>query len=358
MIKVLVVEDSRVTRDYIVSTLEADGGLRVAAAVESGEAALDRLVATGPDVILMDVHLPGIDGIETTRRIMTTFPVPIVVCTASSCADDAQFAMRALEAGALAVLKKPSGPAEPSAEGEARALVTALRLMSEVKVVRRWNRAPAAPPSPRPVRPEPAPVTPFDARVVAIGASTGGPPVVQQILSRLTPAFPLPILVVQHIAAGFVQGYTDWLAQTTGMPAHVAADRQVALAGHVYVAPDERHLLLGANGWLLTGGGAPDQGHRPSVDALFGSVADHAGARAIGVLLTGMGRDGVAGLKRMADRGALTVAQSRETCVVFGMPGEAVQAGAARYVLSPSAIADLLLSVAAMSASKGERHGN
>ncbi len=344
MIKVLVVEDSRVIRDYLVCVLENDPIIEVIGTVASGEAALEFLDAHAPDVILMDIHLPGIDGFETTRRIMSSKPVPIVVCTASTHFSEVHTVMRALEAGALAALKKPRGLGDPEAEAEAAAIVDNVKLMSEVKVVRRWNRPSAAAPRPVPAAAQPAPLDGVrqDAAIVAIGASTGGPPALAQILSGLSPAFAVPILVVQHMSAGFTAGFAEWLATASGLPVHVARGGEIPLPGHVYAAPDDHHLRVGPGGELQTSRDEPHGGLRPSVGILFRSVAERFGRRAIGVLLTGMGRDGADELKLMADRGALTAAQDEASSVVFGMPGEAIRLGAARFVLSPQKLADFL----------------
>jgi two-component system chemotaxis response regulator CheB len=358
VIEVLVVEDSRVIRDYLVYVLESDPGLKVIGTADSGEAALALLEQRRPDVVLMDIHLPGIDGFETTRRIMCTKPLPIVVCTASTHFDQVHTAMRALEAGALAVMRKPKGLADPDAEVEAAAIVDTLKLMSEVKVVRRWNR-PASAPTPVPFAPAPPPREDagIDAAVVAIGASTGGPPAVMQILSGLSPAFPAPILVVQHISTGFTAGFAEWLASSSGLPVHVAQGGQAPLPGHVYVADDDQHLRVGPRGELQVTRDEPHHGLRPSVGVLFRSVAERFGRRAVGVLLTGMGRDGAEELKLMADQGALTVAQDEESCVVFGMPAEAIKLGAARFVFPPHKIAELLVTAVRRGAGKGAIDG-
>ncbi|MDD5307813.1 MAG: chemotaxis-specific protein-glutamate methyltransferase CheB [Deltaproteobacteria bacterium] len=351
MIDVLVVEDSRVIRNYLISVLQTDPEIRICDTAASGEEALASVDRHRPDVILMDLHLPGIDGFETTRRIMSSNPVPILVCTASTQFDQVQTAMRALEAGALAVLKKPSGPLDPNAEAEAAAIIKTLKLMSEVKVVRRWNRAPAV------AEPAPFDVAGHKTAIVAIGASTGGPPVVLQILSGLPTDFPAPILVVQHIASGFTAGFAEWLGAASRLQVHVALGGEIPLPGHVYVAPDDHHLRVGLRGELQATRDEPHNGMRPSVGVLFRSVAERFGRRAIGVLLTGMGRDGAQELKLMADMGALTVAQTEESCVVFGMPAEAVRLGAARFVLPPQKIAELLSTAARRATSKEEADG-
>lgn len=343
MINVLVVEDSRVIRDYLVFILETDPDIKVVGTADSGEAALEFMAGQRPDAILMDIHLPGIDGFETTRRIMSSNPVPIVVCTASTHLREMHTAMRALEAGALAVLKKPRGLADPDAEADSTAIISSIKLMSEIRVVRRWNRTPAAA-NRKTVVSEFAPrdFAACGVSIVAIGASTGGPPVILQILSGLSTSFPVPILVVQHISAGFTTGFAEWLAAASGLPVHVAQGGEIPLSGHVYIAPDGHHLQVGPHGELQTTTDKPQHNLRPAVGVLFRSVAERFGSQAIGVLLTGMGRDGADELKLMADRGALTVAQDEDSCVVFGMPAEAIKLGAARFVLPPHKIAELL----------------
>ncbi|MCX6546381.1 MAG: chemotaxis-specific protein-glutamate methyltransferase CheB [Acidobacteria bacterium] len=359
MINVLIVEDSRVIRDYLVYILKTDPDMQVIGVAGSGEAALEFLAEHLPDVILMDIHLPGIDGFETTRRIMSSNPVPIVVCTASTHFSEMHTVMRALEVGALAAVKKPRGLTGPDADAESAAIITALKLMSEVKVVRRWNRSPATPTHVTAVAAGPVLCdgSGHDAAIVAIGASTGGPPAVLRILSCLSPAFPIPILVVQHIAAGFTAGFAEWLTTASGLPVHVAHGGETPLPGHVYVAPDDHHLRVARRGELETTRDAPLNGVRPSVGVLFRSVAERFGRRAIGVLLTGMGRDGAEELKLMADRGALTIAQDEESCVVFGMPAETIKLGAARFVLPPHKIAELLTTAVARDTSKGGTRG-
>ena len=194
------------------------------------------------------------------------------------------------------------------------------------------------------------------AAVVAIGASTGGPAALLQILSGLSPAFPAPILVVQHMSAGFTNGLAHWLAGASVWPVHVTSGGESPLPGHVYLAPDDHHLRVGLRGEMQTSRDDPHYGHRPSVGILFRSVAGRFGPRAIGVLLTGMGRDGAAELKLMADRGALTVAQDAASCVVFGMPAEAIKLGAARCVLPLHRIAELLTSAVWRGLRPGDIH--
>ena len=343
MTDVLIVDDSRVIRDYLEYLVGSDPGLQVIGTAADGEEALASVARRRPDVILMDIHMPRLDGLEATRRIMSSQPIPIVICTASIHFSEVQTAMQALEAGALAVLRKPSGFGDPNAEAEGAAIISTLKLMAEVKMVRRWRAPPEA--TPATARPEPDQKTTGRMAVVAIGASTGGPAAILQILSNLPPAaFPAPILLVQHISHGFIDGFVEWLATSSGWPVRVAKNGEVPLPGCVYVAPDDHHLRAGRQGDLRITQDEPLRGLRPSVGVLFRSVAECHGRLAIGILLTGMGRDGADELKLMANRGAFTIAQDENSCVVFGMPAEAIKLGAAQFVGPPHEIAGILQS--------------
>jgi two-component system chemotaxis response regulator CheB len=342
-VSVLVVDDSPSMRLMLNHVLGLDPRIQVLATVNDGQAAIDFLEGGGerPDVVLMDIHMPRIDGFETTRRIMETNPLPIVICTATADPQELQVAFRSMEAGAVACVEKPGGYDDPQFEPTAQNLQQTVRLMAEVKVIRRWpkprlagTRAPSAMPSPAKSS---AP------RIVGIGASTGGPPILQSILSGLPRDFPAPVLIVQHIARGFLPGMVEWLNQTTGLHVHVAAHGAVPSPGHVYIAPDDFHLGVTSGGRLVLTRDPPDGGLRPSVSFLFRSLAQNIGGNAIGVLLTGMGRDGADDLKKLRDCGALTIAQDRETSVVHGMPGAAIEIGAAMQVLPADRIAAALL---------------
>jgi two-component system, chemotaxis family, protein-glutamate methylesterase/glutaminase len=208
-------------------------------------------------------------------------------------------------------------------------------------VVRRWPRLKSTPvvlPTPQ----MPLQRVPAELQVIAIGASTGGPLVLQTILAGLPKDLPVPVLIVQHMAPGFVQGFAEWLAQSSGFPVHIPTAGEYPLPGHAYVAPDGVHMGVGTGGRVILSDGDPDNGLRPSVSHLFRCVAQVFGRQAVGVLLTGMGRDGAEELKLMKDGGAVTIAQDKKSSVVHGMPGEAIRLGAATYVLSLEDIAPAL----------------
>lgn len=340
-INVLVVEDSPVAQLLVVHILNSDPLLQVMGTANNGEEALEFLKRNKPDVIVMDIHMSGMDGFETTRRIMETQPTPIVVCSASLNPAEVALTFRAMEAGAVALVAKPVGLGHGEYEAMAAKLVETVKLMSEIRVVKRWPRsrstgAGAVAPAVPAAKPGAA------LKVAAIGASTGGPPVLQTILAGLPRDFSMPILVVQHIAAGFLPGLVDWLAQSTRFPVRIAAHGEALLSGHAYLAPDGCHMGISPSGRILLNEQAPDNGLRPSVAHLFRSVTEVCGAGAVAVLLTGMGKDGAEELKTLRNLGAVTIAQDRESSVVYGMPGEAIHLEAATYVLNPERIAVLL----------------
>lgn len=357
MIRVLIVEDSPTVREFLLQILCSDPAIEVVAMAETGEEAIEAVERTRPDIITMDVHMPRMNGFDATRRIMETHPTPIVIVSGAADATDTARDFRAIESGALAVLRKPSGLGHPEHVQSTSELIRAVKVMSEVKVVRRWPRS-------RPVGTLPAVSVPTEfpfqsvpthIKMVAIGASTGGPPVLQTILAGLPRNFPVPVLIVQHIAAGFTQGLVDWLAQSSSLPVHIPAHGQAALPGAAYVAPDGLHMTVGADGRIQLRSDEPENGLRPSVACLFRSVAKAYGQSAVGVLLTGMGKDGAAELKSMRDQGAVTIAQDRDTAVVHGMPGEAIRLGGATYVLPPEEIRLALTNLTTRIVSNDER---
>lgn len=340
MIRVLIAEDSAATREYLVSLLDADPALGAAGIARDGMEAVEQAERLRPDVILMDVHMPRLNGFEATRLIMERVPTPIVVVSASYSRDQEALTFEALRAGALAVVEKPPGPDHPGQPESARKLRETLRLMAEVKVVRRWpRRVHPAPPGPPPVSAA-APGRPL--RLVAIGASTGGPAALCEILEELPGDLEAPILVVQHIAPGFTQGLVEWLDQGTELVVKLAQDGEQVRPGTVYVAPEGAQMGITAAGRIQLDADPGSDGFRPSASHLLAAVTRAYGRSALGVILTGMGRDGAQALLHLREAGGTTIAQDEATSVVFGMPGEAVRLGAAQYVLSPARIAETI----------------
>ncbi len=341
MIRVLIVDDSPTVAYLLRSILQSDPAVRVVGEARTGEDGVAQCQQLQPDLVTMDVEMPGMGGLEAIRQIMDVSPRPIVVVTAVEARRLMTVSFQALELGALAVEAKPT--ARDGAEAER--LLVLVKTMAGVKVVRRFQRRPApvsAPSAPPPA----APAAAAPVRLVAVGVSTGGPQTLQIILAGLPASFPAPIIVVQHISPGFVDGLASWITDTTPLPCHVAAQNEPLQAGHVYLAPDNHHLLVPAPGVIHLDTAPPVGGHRPSANPLFESVAYTYGAAAVGVLLTGMGEDGARGLRTLRRAGALTIVQDEATSVIFGMPRAAIELGAAVQVLALDKIAGQLVAQA------------
>ena len=337
-VKVLVVEDSPVARDLVVHILGSDPDISVIGTAGNGEEAVEGVRRYRPDVIAMDVHMPKMTGLDATRIIMQTCPTPIVLVSGSFMRDQVSATFRALEAGALALIPKPNGVGHPAYEQAARHLCETVKLMAEVKVVRRWPRRDRPPFGTTILEARPIADLDLEPEIVAIGASTGGTVALKAIFSELPKNLCVPILVVQHIAVGFTQGFAEWLTQCSGVIVQVARHGEYVQAGHAYVAADERHMTVERGGRIALSQHEPENGHRPSVSCLFRSVAAVYGRKAVGVLLSGMGKDGAAELKLMKEQGALTIAQDKKSSVVHGMPGQAILLDGATCVLSPEEI--------------------
>jgi two-component system chemotaxis response regulator CheB len=344
MIKVLIVEDSPVMQQLLAYTISADPVFKVVGIVENGEEAIEAVKKLHPDIIAMDMHMPKLDGRQTTRIIMETNPTPIVIVSGSSIGKETSFSFDIITEGALAIVKKPPGIDHPNFKKEAQELLQTLKVMSEVKLVRRiahttGKQSPVEPAIEKLINTE------SEIQVVAIGASTGGPLVLQKILSGLPKNIQVPILIVQHISHGFTEGFVEWLKSTTHFLLHIASHGEYLLPGHAYIAPDNFHMGVEQGGRIVLSSHELENGLRPSVAYLFRTVAHIFGAGAVGILLTGMGHDGAEGLKLMKDKGAVTIAQNEESSVVFGMPGEAIKLNAATHILSPEDIITTLVAI-------------
>jgi two-component system chemotaxis response regulator CheB len=361
--------------------LGADPEICVIGGARNGEEALKAVERSQPDVITMDINMPQMDGLEATRQIMETRPTPIVIVSGLLNGGDAGLTFRAMEAGALAVQASPPGVGHPDYAARAEDLIRTVKLMSEVKVVRRWARLrgmntgslmtgqlagqltgpfttaslrtsgsltlsgplalqteSATNPTAEGLRKPPR----GGIKLVAVGASTGGPPVLRTLLSSLPPNFPVPIVIVQHITAGFTVGFAEWLADSSNYPVVIPRNGEQLSAGKAYVALDGMHLGIEAGNRVALSDAPPEHGMRPAVSYLFRSVAMSLGPNVLGVLLTGMGRDGAAELKALYDLGAVTIAQDAESSVVHGMPGEAIKLGGAAYVRPAGKIGELI----------------
>ncbi len=342
MIKVLIVDDSASMRMFLKHLFNADPEFLVVGSANNGIEAIAEAERLAPDVITMDIDMPQMNGLDATRRIMETRPTPIIILSGVLDMAEVVSSFRTMEAGAVAALPKPRGAGHPDHEREVGELIRTVKLMSEIRLVRRWplpKKEGAAIAATETMHVK----TPTPPRVVAIGASTGGPVVIRDILSGLGKEFRLPVLIVQHMAAGFIRGFAEWLALSSGMPVHIACQSEKLVPGNAYIAPDGYHLQADTGDRIKLSDSAAENGSRPSVSALFRSVANIYGNSAIGVLLTGMGRDGVDELLIMKEKGAVTIVQDQASSVIYGMPAEAVKLGAALYTLPPGRIAAILV---------------
>lgn len=360
-LRVLIVDDSPLMRRTLRALLESDPWIKVVGEAANGEEALLRVDELGPDVITMDVRMPVLDGLQTTEQLMAYHPTPILVLTASLSSYDVDITFKMLGAGALDVMEKPRLTDKESFERARRELVRKVKLLSRVQVVThlRGRRRPAGAGHLAPMsisvsddalagQQSVAPLVRVSAvpapgmALVVIGASTGGPRVLRQILSGLPRSFGAAILVVQHIAAGFSGGMAEWLSETVTLPVALAQEGLPIKAGQIIVAQDRYDLLvqpdhcihLSANPLLL---------QRPSVDITMQSAAEVYGASVIGVLLTGMGRDGAFGMRSIRRAGGYTIAQNEATSLIFGMPRAAIELRAVDMVLPPGEIITALL---------------
>lgn len=338
--RVLIAEDSPTIRRHLAGIIESDARLAIAGLAADGEDAVRQAERLRPDVITMDIIMPGMDGVEATRRIMARVPTPIVVISSATNERESASGFRALQAGAVDIVEKPTGLDAASYERLRRRIIDTIHVASGVKVVRRWGLAGAAyfPTAAGPSRGVP--------RAIGICSSTGGPPALEIILRSLDPLIEAPLLIVQHMTEGFTPGFVDWLNNSSRVPVEVATDGCRLVQGRAWVAPDDRHIVITPDRTIRVTDTPPIGHHRPSGTALFTSLATTFGRGAIGVILTGMGRDGCDGLCTVRASGGRVIAQDETTSLIFGMPRAVIDAGVADEVLPVHAIAGRLVAMA------------
>lgn len=343
MIRVLIAEDSATVSQLLVTVLSADPEIEIVGIAKNGREAVETTKRLRPDVVTMDVNMPEMDGFEATKQIMIETPTPIVIISASVDVRDVRISMNALRAGALALLEKPPGLDSPDFEEAVARLTSTVKSMAGVKVVRHWPmRATARRPQPTVKMSASAPV-----RVIAVAASTGGPAALARILGDLPAQFPVPILIVQHIASGFVNGLASWLNTVCSLKVQVAKDGAPLAPSTVYLAGDGTHMGVGPDSRIKLDSARPINGFRPSASHLFESVASIFGPSAVAVILTGMGQDGVEGLHAIRAAGSRVLAQDESSSVVFGMPRAAIAQGLVDEILPLSAVGECLMKMIA-----------
>jgi two-component system chemotaxis response regulator CheB len=354
-IRVVIVDDSPTVRDMLSALLASAPDVQIVGAGANGEEALRLVNRLKPDVVTMDIRMPKLDGLEATRRIMRDMPTPIVIVADSMLHAAADLAFEALKAGALTVVRKPDLHDAATCDK----VVQAVRLMADVPVIHHWNRKPevgsrmsdigiANPGTARQDKCSRAGLGPLtsdlrprasDIRIIGIASSTGGPAALATVLGALPAGFPLPILIVQHVTPGFAVGLAEWLNTQTALNVSVAGHGETPRPGTALIAPDDYHMQVNLRGVVELIKAPPYKGLRPSANYLFASLARAFGSRAMGIVLTGMGDDGIDGLEALHLTGGLTCAQDEPSCVVYGMPREAVARSAVDQVLSLDQIA-------------------
>ncbi len=363
-IRVLLVEDSAVALIILKRILSTSPDITIVGTARTGKEALTLVPTVQPDVICTDFHMPQMNGLEFIQEVMVIYPRPILVISASVQSDDTQNVFQLLNAGAVDVFPKPKTGLASDYELIGQELIQKIKVLAGVKVFTKHRKS--QPPvsdnrlsmtqtahknktilsSHLPWTSEPPKVWPLSSKtikILAIGASTGGPQALHTILTQFPSHFPVPIVCVQHISEGFLPGLVSWLNGECHLSIKIATVGELPQAGSVYFAPDGHHLEFSHTGRFTYSNAPPLAGHRPAVTTTLKSVADCYGASAAGILLTGMGRDGADGMKAIFDQGGLTIAQNQDSCVVFGMPAEAIALGAAQHILSVNDIAPFIL---------------
>lgn len=344
-IRVLVVDDSPLMREMIRAILTSEPDIAVIGVAGDGLEAVRTVASLKPDIVTMDIEMPVLGGLEAIERIIAEHPVPILVVTALT---GVRTAFNAISRGALDVIEKPDVSLE-----NMQALLGKVRLLARVDIcahlaaTRRRSAVPAIT--------REASSGASRAKVVAVAASTGGPQAIHSILAALPARFPVPIVITQHIAEGFTQGMVDWLAGATPLKVSVASNGELLVPGTVYVNPAEKTMRITETGLIALAERDPRRIYRPCCDTMLTSVAAVCRERAVGLILSGMGSDGVAGLEAIRARGGVTLAQDAQSSVVYGMNRSAVERGCVDKVIPLAAIPGALMQLADKGPSGGRK---
>jgi len=332
-ITVLIVDDSALIRQMLTKMLEADPGISVLGAAPDPYTAREMIKTLNPDVLTLDIEMPKMDGIAFLEKIISLRPMPVVMIS-SLTQEGAEIALRALEIGAVDYVGKPTSDLQHGLEQKSQEIISKVKIAARARVVAK-----------KPANQTASPIS-FSSyktteQIIAIGSSTGGVEAIREVITVLPPNSPA-VLITQHMPATFTSSFARRLDTVSKVTVCEATPNQRILPGHVYIAPGDQHLELGrsgANFICKLHDGEPVSGHRPSVDVLFQSAAKLAGANAVGVILTGMGRDGAEGLLNMRKAGSHTIGQDEASCVVYGMPRVAFECGAVEKQVTLSKIA-------------------
>ncbi len=352
LIRILIADGDPGAVDIIRRALDRETNFVVAGTAGNGDEAVELAERIEPDVVVLSVNIPGGEAPVVTRRILHKKAIPVIITGSRKSPPEVAKAFRAIRAGAVAAVDNPAAPDEGDRTCKMNKMVSTINMIVRIDVENRLRlKSGRLEPEERRQKEKNNGFHRVDQipddevkniRIIAIGASTGGPPVIKTILSGLERGFDLPILIVQHISPGFLNGMVRWLANDTPLRIVIPKHRDPIYKFHVYFAPDGSHMGVTARGEILLENGPSINSVKPSASYLFNSAADAFSSRVAGVLLTGMGVDGAAELGKIKEKGGLTVAQSKDSSVIFGMPGEAVRLNTAKYVLPPSKIVELL----------------
>ncbi len=350
MIRVLIVDDSPVTVTILKRIIDSADDLYLVGTARTGLDALNLIPKVKPDIICTDLLMPKMNGLELTQKVMTTNPIPILVISAKVEDEHENNVFELLNAGAVDVFPKPKGGTIEEYDSLRNKLVEKIRVIAGVKVfTKRSNQTISTYTQGKPRNVEPPQSTAKTdkhsraIKIVTLAASTGGPQAFQEVFTHIPSYFPIPILCVQHISTGFLDGFVDWLKDYCKLPIEIAQTGKKPEIGRVYFPPDRHHLKLDAQGRFYCGDDIPVDSHSPSATVLFQTVSNFYGGSTLGVLMTGMGRDGASGLLHLKQRGGYAIAQDQESSVVFGMPQEAINLGAVNEVLPVTEIAPRIL---------------
>ena len=343
IVRVLIAEDSATIRHHLKTMINAAPGIQVIGEAHNGEEALKLIPKLRPDVVSMDIRMPGIDGLEATRRIMMENPTPVVIVS-GLIRQDIDLSFQALRAGALAVVEKPLDRTSPDFEEKQRHLIKTLVGMSHVSVVRRGNTARLVSDATQEAGAVKLINDPI--RLIAIGASAGGPSVLSKLLPTLPADLSVPIVIVQHIPHEFMEGLARWLDKVSPLTVKVVNHGEILQAGVVHLSPGTAHLTVKQEGKNLVAKLIKEWGdyrYQPSIDVMFQSVAETCGANAAGIILTGMGDDGASGLLQLRRAGGRTFTQDKKSSTVYGMPSVAIDKGAVDEVLPLNSLASAIM---------------
>lgn len=338
MIRVLIADDSTMIREFIKQILDSDPEIQVVGLAKNGQECIEKVKLLKPDAITMDIHMPVMDGLEATKYIMENTPAPILIVS-SLVKSDVDITFKALKIGALDVIEKPKIKKGSTLNEIGEGIINKVKIVAKVHPFKKFKKSAKVnyivPKTDNKIL-KPATMKKINGEdgILVIGSSTGGPPVLNYILKKIPSEFPFPIIITQHIAKGFLGGLIEWLTKDCNLKIKKGKNNEVIRKGNIYFAPDNSHLGITKDRTILLSDSPPIRSHRPSVDFLMKSAAFVYKHRCMGVILTGMGRDGAQGMMAIRKSGGFTISQNEQSCAIFGMPKAAIDIGATMKICS------------------------